>query len=92
MLQLGWKAGTEQYEPDELLDYAIVAEETGFDSIDASDHFHPWAEKGQAGGAGPTETAEDENDDECLAPFLGNKGQLYVAQDGGEGEEEGEGR
>jgi coenzyme F420-dependent glucose-6-phosphate dehydrogenase len=49
MLQLGWKAGTEQYAPDELLDYAIAAEEAGFDSIDASDHFHPWAESGQAG-------------------------------------------
>jgi coenzyme F420-dependent glucose-6-phosphate dehydrogenase len=48
MLQLGWKAGTEQYPPDELLEYAIAAEQAGFDSIDASDHFHPWAEKGQA--------------------------------------------
>jgi coenzyme F420-dependent glucose-6-phosphate dehydrogenase len=48
MLQLGWKAGTEQYPPDELLDYAIAAEEAGFDFIEASDHFHPWAEKGHA--------------------------------------------
>jgi coenzyme F420-dependent glucose-6-phosphate dehydrogenase len=48
MVQLGWKAGTEQYAPDELLEYAMAAEEVGFDSIDASDHFHPWAEKGQA--------------------------------------------
>jgi coenzyme F420-dependent glucose-6-phosphate dehydrogenase len=48
MLQLGWKAGTEQYPPDELLDYAIAAEAAGFDSIDVSDHFHPWSEKGQA--------------------------------------------
>jgi coenzyme F420-dependent glucose-6-phosphate dehydrogenase len=48
MLQLGWKAGTEQYPPAELLEYAIAAEDAGFDSIDASDHFHPWAEKGQA--------------------------------------------
>ena len=31
MLQLGWKVGTEQYPPDELLDYAIAAEEAGFD-------------------------------------------------------------
>jgi coenzyme F420-dependent glucose-6-phosphate dehydrogenase len=30
------------------LDYAVAAEEAGFDSIDASDHFHPWAEAGQA--------------------------------------------
>jgi coenzyme F420-dependent glucose-6-phosphate dehydrogenase len=48
MLHLGWKAGTEQYPPEELLGYAIAAEEAGFDSIDVSDHFHPWAEKGQA--------------------------------------------
>jgi alkanesulfonate monooxygenase SsuD/methylene tetrahydromethanopterin reductase-like flavin-dependent oxidoreductase (luciferase family) len=48
MLQLGWKAGTEQYPPGELLDYAIAAEEAGFDSIDVSDHFHPWSKRGQA--------------------------------------------
>jgi coenzyme F420-dependent glucose-6-phosphate dehydrogenase len=48
MIKLGWKAGTEQYPPEELLDYAIAAEEAGFDSVDVSDHFHPWAEKGQA--------------------------------------------
>lgn len=48
MLQLGWKAGTEQYAPDELLDYAIAAEEASFDFIAASDHFHPWSEQGHA--------------------------------------------
>jgi coenzyme F420-dependent glucose-6-phosphate dehydrogenase len=48
MLQLGWKAGTEQYGPNELLELAIAAEAAGFDSIDASDHFHPWAEQGEA--------------------------------------------
>lgn len=48
MLQLGWKAGTEQYAPGELLEYAVAAEKAGFDSLDASDHFHPWSERGQA--------------------------------------------
>ncbi|MFL6600418.1 MAG: TIGR03557 family F420-dependent LLM class oxidoreductase [Steroidobacteraceae bacterium] len=48
MLQLGWKAGTEQYPPAELAEYAVAAEKAGFDSIDASDHFHPWSEQGQA--------------------------------------------
>jgi len=48
MLQLGWKAGLEQYTPVELRDYAVEAEKAGFDSIDASDHFHPWSEAGQA--------------------------------------------
>lgn len=48
MLHFGWKAGPEQFAPTELLDYAIAAEESGFDSIDVSDHFHPWSEEGQA--------------------------------------------
>src|SRR5579883_1288393 len=48
MIQLGWKAGPEQYGPNELLDYAIVAEQAGFDCLEASDHFHPWSEAGQA--------------------------------------------
>ncbi len=48
MAVLGWKASTEQYRPDELLDYAVAAEQAGFDSIDVSDHFHPWSEEGQS--------------------------------------------
>lgn len=48
MLQLGYKAGPEQYPPTDLLDYAIAAERAGFDSIDVSDHFNPWSEAGQA--------------------------------------------
>jgi coenzyme F420-dependent glucose-6-phosphate dehydrogenase len=48
MLKLGWKAGTEQYSPGELLEYAVLAEQAGFDTISASDHFHPWSEKGEA--------------------------------------------
>jgi coenzyme F420-dependent glucose-6-phosphate dehydrogenase len=47
-LQIGWKAGPEQYPPQELLEYAVAAEVAGFASIDASDHFHPWSEDGQA--------------------------------------------
>ncbi|HZT95731.1 MAG TPA: TIGR03557 family F420-dependent LLM class oxidoreductase [Chloroflexota bacterium] len=48
MVRIGWKAGPEQYQPDELLQQAIAAEEAGFESIDVSDHFHPWAEAGHA--------------------------------------------
>ena len=48
MLQLGWKAGPEQFPPTELLDYAVKAEQAGFDLIDVSDHFNPWSEPGQA--------------------------------------------
>ena len=48
MLQLGWKAGPEQYPPVELLNYAVSADKAGFDLLDVSDHFNPWSEAGQA--------------------------------------------
>jgi coenzyme F420-dependent glucose-6-phosphate dehydrogenase len=48
MIKLGWKATPEQYPPGALVKYSVAAETAGFDSIDASDHFHPWSEGGQA--------------------------------------------
>lgn len=41
-LRLGYKASAEQFGPRELLDFAIEAEEAGFDSVVVSDHFQPW--------------------------------------------------
>jgi coenzyme F420-dependent glucose-6-phosphate dehydrogenase len=46
VLTLGWKASAEQFDPKRLLDYAVLAEELGFDSIAVSDHFHPWRDTG----------------------------------------------
>jgi coenzyme F420-dependent glucose-6-phosphate dehydrogenase len=48
MAVYGWKAAPEQFGPNELLEQVIVAEESGFESVDVSDHFHPWSEDGQA--------------------------------------------
>ncbi|GER87858.1 F420-dependent glucose-6-phosphate dehydrogenase [Dictyobacter vulcani] len=48
MVQLGWKAGPEQYPPVELMEYAVSADKAGYDWIDVSDHFHPWSEAGQS--------------------------------------------
>lgn len=48
MVTLGWKAGPEQYSPRDLLDQVMAADRAGFDSINMSDHFHPWSEEGQA--------------------------------------------
>jgi coenzyme F420-dependent glucose-6-phosphate dehydrogenase len=42
MLKLGYKASSEQFGPTELLDYARLAEECGYDSVWISDHFQPW--------------------------------------------------
>lgn len=41
-LKLGYKASAEQFGPRQLLDFAVEAEETGFDSVWISDHFQPW--------------------------------------------------
>lgn len=46
MLKLGYKASAEQFGPRELVDYAVTAEEVGFDSVVVSDHFQPWRHDG----------------------------------------------
>ncbi|MET1043812.1 MAG: F420-dependent glucose-6-phosphate dehydrogenase, partial [Microbacteriaceae bacterium] len=42
MLKLGLKASAEQFAPRELVELGVMAEEYGFDSVTASDHFQPW--------------------------------------------------
>jgi coenzyme F420-dependent glucose-6-phosphate dehydrogenase len=46
MLRLGYKASAEQFGPNELLEYALLAEQRGFDSVFISDHFQPWRHHG----------------------------------------------
>src|ERR1700726_4515033 len=45
-LPLGYKASAVQFGPNELLDYSILAEQRGFDSVFISDHFQPWRHTG----------------------------------------------
>jgi coenzyme F420-dependent glucose-6-phosphate dehydrogenase len=42
MLRLGYKASAEQFAPRTLLEFAVEAERSGFDSVFVSDHFQPW--------------------------------------------------
>jgi coenzyme F420-dependent glucose-6-phosphate dehydrogenase len=46
MLQLGYKASAEQFAPRELLEYGVMAERAGFDSVFVSDHLQPWRHTG----------------------------------------------
>ncbi|MDH3671738.1 MAG: glucose-6-phosphate dehydrogenase (coenzyme-F420) [Gammaproteobacteria bacterium] len=46
MLKLGYKASAEQFGPRELLEFAVLAEGIGFDSVAVSDHFQPWRHTG----------------------------------------------
>jgi coenzyme F420-dependent glucose-6-phosphate dehydrogenase len=45
-LKLGYKASSEQFAPTELLDYSLLAETVGLDSVWISDHFQPWRHTG----------------------------------------------
>lgn len=46
VLKLGYKASAEQFDARRLLDYAVLAEQCGFDSVFVSDHFQPWRHTG----------------------------------------------
>ena len=42
MLKIGYKASAEQFNARQLLDFSVLSEEVGFDSVFISDHFQPW--------------------------------------------------
>jgi len=45
-LKLGYKASAEQFNPRDLVEYAVEAEAHGFESVTVSDHFQPWRHEG----------------------------------------------
>ncbi|WP_380165212.1 glucose-6-phosphate dehydrogenase (coenzyme-F420) [Jannaschia sp. R86511] len=57
-LRFGYKASAEQFAPLELIDYSVMAERAGFDSVFVSDHLQPWR---HTGGHAP-----------AALPWLGN--------------------
>lgn len=42
MVELGYALSSEEHGPNELVDYAVRAEDAGFDFASISDHYHPW--------------------------------------------------
>lgn len=45
-MRIGYKASAEQFAPRELLEYAVLAESIGLDSVWVSDHVQPWRHDG----------------------------------------------
>lgn len=45
-IRIGYKASAEQFGPRELVEYAVMAEQAGLDSVMVSDHFLPWRHEG----------------------------------------------
>ncbi len=48
--KFGWLCSHESYQPEDLVEQAVLAEEVGFDLVLASDHFTAWVD--DAGAAG----------------------------------------
>lgn len=42
MTKLGLTLSSEEHPPNHLVEMAVAAEETGFDFVSVSDHYHPW--------------------------------------------------
>jgi coenzyme F420-dependent glucose-6-phosphate dehydrogenase len=45
-IKVGYKASAEQFGPRDLVEYAVLAEELGYESAVISDHFLPWRHNG----------------------------------------------
>jgi alkanesulfonate monooxygenase SsuD/methylene tetrahydromethanopterin reductase-like flavin-dependent oxidoreductase (luciferase family) len=43
-MKIGYKLATEGFGPKELIRQAVLAEQSGFDFVEMSDHYHPWVE------------------------------------------------
>lgn len=50
MTKLAYFCGHEQYQPEDLVRHAVLAEQAGFDMAVVSEHFHPWVDDDSAAG------------------------------------------
>lgn len=49
-VKFAWLCSHESYQPEDLVEQAVAAEEAGFDVVLGSDHFHPWVDDTSAAG------------------------------------------
>jgi coenzyme F420-dependent glucose-6-phosphate dehydrogenase len=50
MTRFGYFCGHEQFQPEDLVRHAVLAEQAGFDAVMVSEHFHPWVDDVSASG------------------------------------------
>lgn len=50
MTRFGYFLGHEQWQPEDLVHHAALAENAGFDMVVVSEHFHPWVDDHSASG------------------------------------------
>lgn len=49
-MRFAWLCSHESYQPERLLEHAVLAERAGFDLVTGADHFHPWVDDTSAAG------------------------------------------
>ena len=49
-MKFAWLCSHESYQPEALVEQAVLAESAGFDMVLGSDHFHPWVDDNSAAG------------------------------------------
>jgi coenzyme F420-dependent glucose-6-phosphate dehydrogenase len=50
MTKFAYFCGHEEWQPEELVQHAVLAEQAGFDMVMVSEHFHPWVDDDSASG------------------------------------------
>lgn len=50
MTKFAYFCGHEQWQPEDLVQHTILAEQAGFDMVVVSEHFHPWVDDDSASG------------------------------------------
>jgi coenzyme F420-dependent glucose-6-phosphate dehydrogenase len=50
LTRFAYFCGHEQWQPEELVRHAVLAEQAGFDMVVVSEHFHPWVDDESAAG------------------------------------------
>jgi coenzyme F420-dependent glucose-6-phosphate dehydrogenase len=50
MTKFAYFCGHEQWQPEKLVEHAVLAEQAGFDVAVVSEHFHPWVDDNSASG------------------------------------------
>lgn len=50
MTRFAYFCGHEQFQPEDIVRHAVLAEAAGFDAVMVSEHFHPWVDDVSASG------------------------------------------
>lgn len=50
MTKFAYFCGHEEWQPEDLVQHAVLAEQSGFDMVVVSEHFHPWVDDASASG------------------------------------------